>query len=67
MVAADAAEKAEVADRVRSAITRSELTSAQFANEVGPSASRLSTYATGSATPPASMLIRIERLSSGDA
>ena len=67
MVAADAAEKAEVADRVRSAITRSELTRAQFANAAGPSASRLSTYATGSAPPPASMLIRLERLSSGAA
>ena len=65
MVAADAAEKAEVADRVRKAITHSGLTSAQFANEVGTSASRLSTYATGSVTPSASMLIRIERSCGG--
>ena len=65
MVAADAAEKAEVADRVRSAIDRSRLTNAQFAGEVGTSASRLSTYATGSVTPSASMLIRIERSCGG--
>ena len=58
---AEAAEKGEVAERVRDAIARSGLTSAQFANEVGTSASRLSTYATGSVTPSASMLIRIER------
>jgi hypothetical protein len=58
---AEAAEKGEVAERVREAIARSGLTSAQFANEVGTSASRLSTYATGSVTPSASMLIRIER------
>jgi D-hexose-6-phosphate mutarotase len=63
--AADATEKAEVADRVRKAITHSGLTSAQFANEVGTSASRLSTYATGSVTPSASMLIRIERSCGG--
>ncbi len=58
---AEAAEKGNIAERVRDAIARSGLTSAQFASEVGTSASRPSTYATGSVTPSASMLIRIER------
>ncbi len=56
-----AAERAEVAERVRAAIDTSELTAARFAELVGTSASRLSTYATGSVTPSASMLVRIER------
>ncbi|MCB1027851.1 MAG: helix-turn-helix transcriptional regulator [Microthrixaceae bacterium] len=62
-LATEAAEKAEVAERVRAAVARSGLTSAGFASEVGTSASRLSTYATGSVTPSASMLIRIETTS----
>lgn len=59
---ADARERAEVAARVRAAITRSGLTAAQFAALVGTSASRLSTYATGRVTPSAAMLLRMERL-----
>jgi len=57
----DRAAKAEVATRVRDAIERSGLTDAQFAELVGTSASRLSTYATGKVTPSAAMLVRIER------
>jgi DNA-binding transcriptional regulator YiaG len=56
-------DRAEVAARVRSAVTRSGLTSGQFAELVGTSASRLSTYASGSVTPSAAMLARIERTS----
>ena len=44
------------------AIERSGLTAAQFAEVAGTSASRLSTYATGRVTPSAAMLVRIERL-----
>lgn len=55
------AERAEVAARVRSAVARSGLTSARFAREIGTSASRLSTYATGTVVPSASLLLRIER------
>jgi hypothetical protein len=55
-------ERDEVARRVRGAITSSGLTAAEFAERVGTSASRLSTYATGSVTPSAHMLIRIERI-----
>jgi len=51
----------EVAARVRAAVERSGLTSAQFAALVGTSASRLSTYASGRVTPSAAMLVRIER------
>jgi hypothetical protein len=58
---ADADERSEVAQRVRSAIAASGLSAAAFAALVGTSASRLSTYATGRVTPSAAMLIRIER------
>jgi len=56
----EAAERSEVAARVRSAIATSGLTAAKFAEAVGTSASRLSTYATGAVTPSAHMLLRIE-------
>lgn len=52
-------ERAEVAAQVRAAIAASGLTSAQFAERIGTSASRLSTYATGSVCPSAHMLLRI--------
>jgi len=58
---AEAAERTEVAARVRAAIAASGLSAAAFASQVGTSASRLSTYATGRVTPSAAMLIRIER------
>lgn len=56
-------ERQEVAARVRKAIATSGLTAAQFAEHIGTSASRLSTYATGSVTPSAHMLIRMEQVS----
>lgn len=57
---ADAAERREVAARVRAAIQRSGLTQAEFAAQVGTSASRLSTYASGKVVPSAAMLVRVE-------
>lgn len=60
-VDADQAERAEVAARVRDAVTHSGLTNREFAQVVGTSASRLSTYLSGKVTPSAAMLIRIER------
>lgn len=54
-------EREDVARRVRAAITRSGLTQAAFARDIGSSASRLSTYASGQVTPSAAMLLRIER------
>lgn len=62
---AERSERDEVASRVRTAIAASGLTAAQFAERIGTSASRLSTYATGSVTPSAHLLIRIERESAG--
>jgi hypothetical protein len=57
----EAAERADVARRVRAAIASSGLTAAALAADVGTSAPRLSTYATGKVTPSAAMLARIER------
>lgn len=57
---AQASERAELAQRVRAAIAASGLSAAEFAAQVGTSASRLSTYATGRVTPSAAMLVRIE-------
>ncbi|NDL59118.1 helix-turn-helix domain-containing protein [Phytoactinopolyspora mesophila] len=51
-----------VARRVREAIRRSGATQAEFAERLGTSASRLSTYATGKVVPSAVMLERIEHL-----
>ena len=64
--AADAEERANVAARVREAITRSGLTAAAFAAAAGTSASRLSTYATGKVVPSAALLLRIERIGAGE-
>lgn len=55
------ADRDEVAARVRDAVATSGLINADFARQVGTSASRLSTYLTGQVTPSAAMLIRIER------
>jgi len=60
---ADRADRAEVATRVRGAVSRSGLTNREFAALVGTSASRLSTYSSGKVTPSAAMLVRIERAS----
>ncbi|WP_129710820.1 helix-turn-helix domain-containing protein [Haloactinopolyspora alba] len=52
-----------VARRVREAIHWSGMTQAEFAERLGTSASRLSTYATGKVVPSAVMMERIEDLS----
>jgi DNA-binding transcriptional regulator YiaG len=64
---AEADERTEVSTRIREAIARSGMTNARFAELVGTSASRLSTYTSGKVTPSAAMLVRIERLSAGPA
>ncbi len=46
---------------MRAAVERSGLTNAQFAELIGTSASRLSTYLSGQVTPSAAMLVRIEQ------
>lgn len=62
----DRADRDVVAAKVRSAVERSGFTSAEFAERVGTSASRLSTYMSGKVTPSAAMLIRIERNAEAD-
>lgn len=57
---AEESERAEVSRRVRQAVSNSGMTAAQFAESIGTSASRLSTYANGKVTPSAAMLLRIE-------
>ncbi|HEY7822297.1 MAG TPA: helix-turn-helix transcriptional regulator [Acidimicrobiia bacterium] len=57
-------ERVAVAQSVRAAIASSGLTAAQFAERIGTSASRLSTYARGSVTPSAHMLLRM--ITAGD-
>jgi len=61
---ADESERADVAARIRAAVERSGLTNAQFAELVGTSASRLSTYLSGKVTPSAALLLRMERAAS---
>ncbi|MEZ5175512.1 MAG: helix-turn-helix transcriptional regulator [Acidimicrobiia bacterium] len=58
---AEAADRVEVAARIRRAADDSGITNAEFARLVGTSASRLSTYLRGTVIPSASMLVRIER------
>lgn len=58
---AEDSERVEVARRVAAAIRHSGLSAGRFAERVGTSASRLSTYAAGKVTPSAAMLVRIER------
>lgn len=59
--AAEASERAQVAAQVRDLVARSGRTQAQLAADVGTSASRMSTYATGAVTPSAAMMVRIRR------
>ena len=53
-------EQDEVIRRIRHAIEATGLSQAAFAETVGTSASRLSTYLSGHVTPSASMLVRME-------
>lgn len=55
-------ERRAVADHIRSTIAGTGLTQREFAALVGTSPSRLSTYVTGSVTPSAAMLLRINRM-----
>jgi len=60
------AEREEVARRVRAAIDDSGLDRAAFAERIGTSASRLSTYATGRVAPSSTLLVRMERLAAAN-
>lgn len=56
------AEKDAVGQEIRDLLRLSGVTQREFAQYVGTSASRLSTYATGVVTPSASMMLRIRRM-----
>lgn len=55
-------ERRAVADHIRTTVASTGLTQREFATLVGTSPSRLSTYVTGSVTPSAAMLLRINRM-----
>lgn len=57
----DDEDRSMVAERVGQAIASTGLSLAEFAELVGTSASRLSTYRSGKVMPSAAMLVRIER------
>lgn len=59
---ASASERREVADDVRRLLDRSGLSRAEFAERIGTSASRLSTYLTGKVVPSAALLVRMRRV-----
>ncbi len=61
---AELSERAEVARRVAGLLARSGLSRQAFAERLGTSASRLSTYLTGRVVPSAALLVRMERLAS---
>jgi DNA-binding transcriptional regulator YiaG len=56
------AERVEVARRVRAALEASGLDRAAFAEHLGTSTSRLSTYLTGRVAPSSTLLVRMERV-----
>jgi hypothetical protein len=59
---AAAAERAEVARRVRALLDASGLSRAAFAESIGTSAPRLSTYLSGKVAPSSTLLVRMERV-----
>lgn len=59
----DASAKAEVQRRLHTLVETSGLTAAQFAQRLGTSASRMSTYLAGKVVPSAALLVRSEIVS----
>lgn len=64
---AESAEREAVAQRVTDLVAMSGLTTAEFAERVGTSRSRLSTYRAGRVTPSAAMMLRMERMAARQA
>lgn len=58
----ESADRAEVARAVRDLVNRSGMPREAFARRIGTSRSRLSTYCTGSVTPSAALVLRMERV-----
>lgn len=65
--AAEAHEREQVAAEVRALIGRSGLSSERFAQAIGTSRSRLSTYASGKVVPAATLLVRMRALADAQA
>jgi len=61
-LAAEEAEREEVATEVREFVAASGLSRTEFASRIGTSPSRLSTYATGKVTPSAALVLRMRRV-----
>lgn len=59
---AERAERAEVAAEVGALVASSGLTRSAFAQRIGTSASRLSTYLGGTVTPAATLMVRMRRV-----
>ncbi len=55
-------ERAEVGSEIRAMVERSGLTQAAFAERIGTSASRLSTYLSEKVTPSAALMVRMRRV-----
>ena len=55
-------ERAEVGSEIRSLVERSGLTQADFAERIGTSASRLSTYLSEKVSPSAALMVRMRRI-----
>lgn len=63
---AEAEERAEIARRVTALLDSSGLSRSAFAEAIGTSTSRLSTYVTGRVAPSSTLLIRMERVARAD-
>ena len=59
---AEQTERDQVAQQVRDCLAQSGLTARDFAERIGTSPSRLSTYQSGKVTPSAALLIRMQRI-----
>ena len=56
-------ERADVAREIQSMLRRSELQAPEFASRIGVSNESLATYLEGTVSPPASLLLRMQRVS----
>lgn len=55
-------DRVEVAELVRTLVHESGLSQREFAERIGTSASRLSTYMTGKVTPSAALVLRMQKI-----
>jgi DNA-binding transcriptional regulator YiaG len=59
----EATERAEVAHQIQAMLRRSELQAPEFASRIGVSNESFADYLEGAISPPASLLLRMQRLS----